>query len=96
MAKAVKKSRARALSSEQRASAQRLFFIFATFNVVSFQFLSGNIITLYALRLQASAALVGLLFSFIPLAQLLPLLGRILVGRFGTVRTMSMCSWTAS
>lgn len=88
MAKAVKKSRARALSSEQRASAQRLFFIFATFNVVSFQFLSGNIITLYALRLQASAALVGLLFSFIPLAQLLPLLGRILVGRFGTVRTM--------
>ena len=88
MAKAAKKTPARALSSVQRASAQRLFFIFSTFNVISFQFLSGNIITLYALRLQASAALVGLLFSFIPLAQLLPLLGRIIVGRFGTVRTM--------
>ena len=79
------------LSEDQRKKAQRLFFLFMTFNVVSFQFLSGNIITLYALRLGAGTTIIGLIFSFISMAQVLPLLGRPIVTRWGSVRTMGIC-----
>ena len=71
-------------------AAQRTFLLFALFNVISFQFLSGNIITLYALRLGAGSFLVGLLYSFIPLAQVLPAFGQLIVRRLGSVRTMGI------
>ncbi len=79
-----------ALTPRQMKAAQRTFYLFSLLNVISFQLLSGNIITLYALRLGATNFLVGLLYSFVPLAQLLPFVGRIVVRRFGSVRTMGI------
>ena len=76
------------LSPRMMGKAQRTFYLFSFLNVISFQLLTGNIITLYALRLGAGAFLVGLLFSFVPMAQLLPFAGRYIVKRLGAVRTM--------
>ncbi len=70
--------------------AQKIFLLFTLFNVVSFNFVSGNIITLYALRLGAGSFLVGALASFVPLARLLPLVGRLMVPRFGITRLMGV------
>ena len=78
------------LTPRQVRAAQRRFTWFSLLNVVSWQLLTGNIITLYALRLGAGELLVGTLYSLIPLAQLLPLIGRAIVRRAGTVRTMGV------
>ena len=78
------------LTPRQLRVAQRNFTLFSFLNVISFQLLTGNIIALYALRLGASDLLVGMLYSFIPLGQLLPLVGRAIVRRLGTVRTMGV------
>ena len=76
------------LSPRAVKQAQKRFYLFSLLNVVSFQLLTGNIITLYALRLGAGAFLIGLLYSFIPMAQILPFAGRMIVRKFGTIRTM--------
>jgi hypothetical protein len=76
------------LSPRMVRKAQRTFYLFSFLNVISFQLMTGNIITLYALRLGAGAFLVGVLFSFVPMAQLLPFVGRFIVKRLGAVRTM--------
>ena len=76
------------LTPRQMRAAQRNFTLFSFLNVVSFHLLTGNLIALYALRLGAGDLLVGVLYSFIPLGQLVPLLGRLVVRRLGTVRTM--------
>ena len=78
------------LTPRQLRVAQRKFTLFAFLNVISLQLLTGNIIALYALRLGADDLLVGVLYSVIPLGQLLPLVGRAVVRRLGTVRTMGI------
>ena len=77
------------LTPRQVRAAQRRFTLFSFVNMVSWQLLTGNIITLYAIRLGASDLTVGLLYSLIPLGQLLPLVGRMIVRRAGSVRTMA-------
>ncbi len=78
------------LSPRQLRAAQRGFALFSILNAVSFHLLTGNVIALYALRLGGSALLVGTLYAFIPLGQILPLVGRAVVRRLGTVRTMGV------
>ena len=78
------------LSPRETRLAQRRFSFFSALNVVAFQLLSGNIITLYALRLGAGNFLIGLLYSFVPVAQIMPLIGRGVVRRLGAVRTFSL------
>ena len=78
------------LTPRQMRAAQRNFTLFSFLNVVSFHLLTGNLIALYALRLGAGDLLVGVLYSFLPLGQLVPLLGRLIVRRLGTVRTMGI------
>ena len=78
------------LTPRQLRVAQRTFTLFSFLNVISFQLLTGNIIALYALRLGANDLLLGVLYSVIPLGQLLPLVGRLIVRRLGTVRTMGI------
>ena len=78
------------LTSGELVRAQKTFLLFNLFNVVSFNFLSGNIITLYALRLGAGSFLIGTLASFVPLAQLLPLAGRLLVPHLGAAKLMGI------
>ncbi|MDE0217883.1 MAG: MFS transporter, partial [Spirochaetaceae bacterium] len=82
------------LTPRQMRAAQRNFTLFSFLNVVSFHLLTGNLIALYALRLGAGDLLVGVLYSFFPLGQLVPLLGRLIVRRLGTVRTMGIF-WVA-
>ena len=76
------------LTPRQLRAAQRNFTWFSLLNIVSWQLLTGNIITLYALRMGAGELLVGTLYSLIPLGQLLPVIGRAIVRPLGTVRTM--------
>ena len=78
------------LTPRQLRVAQRNFTLFSFLNVISFQLLTGNIIALYALRLGANDLLVGMLYSFVPLGHVLPLVGRAIVRRLGTVRTMGV------
>ncbi len=77
------------LSPGELNRARKIFYLWALFNALSFNLLGGNIITLYALRLGAGTFLIGLLASFIPLVQIMPLLGRTLVSRMGTTRLMA-------
>ncbi len=76
------------LTPGEISRARGKFYIFAIFNVISFSLLSGNIITLYALRLGASSFLIGLLSSFMYSAYLCMLIGRMLVPRLGMVKLM--------
>ena len=62
------------LTPRQMRTAQRNFTLFSFLNVISFHLLTGNLIALYALRLGAGDLLVGVLYSFVPLGQLVPLL----------------------
>jgi predicted MFS family arabinose efflux permease len=87
------------LSPGELGRARSLFVLFAVLNVVSFTLLSGNIITLYVLRVGAGNFLVGLLSSFMYGAYLFLLVGRRiavkwglvpLMGRFWTIRYLLM------
>lgn len=62
------------------------YYRFMAFNVVSFSFLAGNIIILYALRLGASNALVGAIAASYQLTFLFTLIGRRIVHRVGAVK----------
>jgi predicted MFS family arabinose efflux permease len=64
------------------------FSLFAVLNVTSFTLLSGNIITLYVLKLGGGNFLIGLLSSFMYTAYLAMLLGRLLARSWGMVRLM--------
>jgi MFS family permease len=78
------------LSLGVRRRGQRRFLLFTYFNVISFNFLSGNVMTLYALRLGADTLFVGLLAAFLHVAELMPPLGKVMVRRFGAVRVMGV------
>ena len=71
------------LSLGVRRRGQHRFHVFTAFNVLSFNFLSGSIVTLYALRLGADALFVGLLAALVHVAEVMPPFGKGLVRRFG-------------
>ncbi len=62
--------------------------IFQGLNTVSFILLSGNIITLYSLRLGGTSLFVGIITSFQYLSFLFMFVGRQLVDRYGIKPTM--------
>lgn len=68
--------------------ARSRFVLFAVLNVISFGLLSGNVVTLYAMRLGAGSFLVGLLSSFMYAAYLCMLIGRLIAPRWGMTRLM--------
>jgi predicted MFS family arabinose efflux permease len=76
------------LSPAEMQKARSRFALFAVLNVISFVLLSGNIVTLYALRLGAGNFLVGLLYSFMYTAYLCMLIGRLIAPRWGMTRLM--------
>ena len=73
--------------------AQHTYYLHNALNMVSLTFLSGSIITLYALRLNAGNSLIGLFASINSSAFLFSLVGRVLVRRVGAVRLYGTC-WT--
>lgn len=74
------------LSGAEKRRGRRIFNAFAVVNSFSFLLLSGNMITLFALRLGASSALIGVLASFPYVAFFFMVLGKRLVRRFGVVK----------
>ena len=62
------------------------YYRFSVFNVISFSFLAGNIIVLYALRLGAGNVLVGLIGASYQITFVFSLIGRRLVRRLGAVK----------
>ena len=81
-------------SATEKKRGRRLFSAFGLINALAFLLLTGNVITLYSLKLGASRALLGLLASFPFLALLLLPIGRRLVRRVGVVRVLGR-SWLA-
>ncbi len=80
--------RKQTLSPGELGRARGLFVLFAVLNVVSFTLLSGNIITLYVLRVGAGNFLVGLLSSFMYSAYLFLFVGRKVAAKWGVVPLM--------
>ncbi|MFP4534167.1 MAG: MFS transporter [Spirochaetaceae bacterium] len=78
------------LSRNERLKGRRTFLWFGVFNAASFNLLTGNLITLYLLRLGASRTVIGLIASFSFAAFFVTLLGRRLVPRFGLIRLFSL------
>jgi len=73
--------------------ARRVFVLFAILNVMAFTLLSGNLVSLFALKLGAGSFMIGLLSSFIYTAYLFMFPGRMLASRWGMVRLMGRF-WT--
>ena len=82
------------LSRNQKLRGRRLLTLFQWVNAISYLLLSGNLITLYALRLGASSLFIGVISSFPYLSYLLMFAGRALVGRLG-VRSLMAAGWFA-
>ena len=76
------------LSPGELGRARSLFVLFAVLNVISFTLLSGNIITLYVLRVGAGNFLVGLLSSFMYSAYLFLFVGRRVAAKWGVIPLM--------
>ncbi len=82
--------RSRTLSPAELARGRRLFSLFNILNTVSFQLLSGNIITLFALRIGAGSLMIGVLSAFSSLSPILVLAGRPLVPRMKATTLMGV------
>ena len=89
----LKLMRRRNLSPGELGRARGLFLLFAVLNVIAFTLLSGNIITLYALRLGAGNLLVGVLSSFMYSAYIFLFVGRRIAPKWGMIRLMGRF-WT--
>ncbi len=80
----------KSLSPGEMAKGRNTFYIFTVFNVIAYYSVSGNIITLYALRLGADNFLIGLISSFFYFGTIFILLGRFLTKKMGTVKQMGI------
>lgn len=78
------------LTRQERIDGRRRFLWFGVFNAASFNLLTGNLITLYLLRLGASRTTVGVIASFSFAAFFVSLIGRKLVPHFGLIRLFSL------
>ena len=74
------------LTPRVKERARRTFLLFMVFNASSFVLVSGNIITLLAIRLQAGSAYIGFLSSLGYASFFSILIGRKLASRGGIVR----------
>ncbi|MBA7620025.1 hypothetical protein ES703_27367 [subsurface metagenome] len=77
-----------ALTPGEMAKARKKLYNFTFFSIISFTLLSGNIITLFSLRMGAGNFLIGLLSSFMYISYLFILIGRSLVKKYGLVKLM--------
>jgi len=72
-----------------RNRGRRLFTLFSVLNSISFLLLSGNILTLFLLRLGADRAFIGLVSSFLYVSFLFMPVGKRLAVKDGVVRVFS-------
>jgi MFS family permease len=81
------------LSPYRLGKARELYNLFNVFNAISWSFLIGNIITLFAMRLQASSTYIGLTNALLYVAFFFLPVGKILARRFSVVKIFSV-AWT--
>ena len=74
------------LSPYRLSKARDLYNLFNVFNSLSWQFLTGNIITLFALRLGASSTYIGILSAVLYLTFFFLPVGKMLTGRFSMTK----------
>lgn len=74
------------LSPEKRERGRTRVLWFTTFNALSFTLITGNLISLYLLRLGARNSLIGIVASFSYVSFFFLVLGRSLVPRIGVIR----------
>ena len=79
------------LSPYRQGKARDLYNIFNVFNAASWQFLTGNIITLFALRMGATSSYIGLLSAVMYFAFFFLPFGKFLAKHFSMVRIFSIC-----
>ncbi|GHV55948.1 MFS transporter [Spirochaetia bacterium] len=82
-----------ALSPYRLSKARDLYNIFNVFNALSWNFLVGSIVTLFAMRLNASSTYIGLLSAVVYVAFFFLPLGKILARRFSIVGVFAV-AWT--
>ncbi len=76
-----------------RRRARKTFNLFTVFNTFSYFLLTGNILTLYLLRVGASSSFIGLVAALPYISFFFMLVGRRMVARFGVVRLFAT-GWT--
>ena len=79
---------------EEIESGRRTFHRFMGFNVLAFSILTGNVISVFALKLGVSNAYIGLLQSFMHLSMVFILAGRLLMQSMRSV-TVFAFGWFA-
>ena len=82
------------LSPYRLGKARDLYNVFNVFNALSWQFLAGNIITLFALRMGANSTYIGTLSAFAYISFFFLSFGKILTRRFSIVKIFST-AWIA-
>ncbi|MDR2534894.1 MAG: MFS transporter [Treponema sp.] len=78
------------LSPYHLGKARELYNIFNVFNALSWSFLVGNIITLFAMRLHASSTYIGLINALLYVSFFFMPLGKLLTRRFRITRIFSL------
>ncbi|GHV29107.1 MFS transporter [Spirochaetia bacterium] len=81
-----------ALSPYRLGKARDRYNIFSFVNSLSYAFLAGNIITLFAMRLHASSTVIGLLNALVYASYFLMPLGKVLCKLFPIVR-LNIIAW---
>ena len=84
------------LSPYRLGKARDVYNTFSVLNAISWQFLSGNIITLFALRLGANSTYIGTINAVLYISFFFLPLGRILTTRFSIGRICSIAWGTRS
>ncbi|MBB6481489.1 MFS transporter [Spirochaeta isovalerica] len=77
-------------SPEEKKTGRFWWLAFSVINTFSFQFLAGNVIILFIIRLGASKTMVGIVSSFFYISYFIMPLGRILSLRLGMARAFTL------
>jgi MFS family permease len=78
-----------ALSPYRLGKARDVYNVFNVFNALSWTFLVGNIITIFAMRLEASSTYIGTINALVYVAFFFLPLGKVLAGRFKIISIFS-------
>ena len=78
------------LSFSNKRRGRRTFYVFAVFNAFSFLLLSGNLVTLYLIRLGATPSVIGIASAFLYISFFFMIPGKAWVRRVGVVKTFGL------
>ncbi len=80
------------LSLSLQKTGRKKFLLFSFINGISYTFISGNLLTLYILKLNCPQSLAAVIASFLFLGTAFAFVAKVLISRFGAVKTMRY-SW---